>query len=97
MTQLNPEPTLFGTGGIDPLVAPDQSTEYTRAVLWVQNRAARLAFGARIRVALLGDPIAAQNVRAAYQPLIDWKNDQQQPAYEDFEYDDPPNNWGSNL
>jgi hypothetical protein len=96
MTALDPAPTIFGTGHIDPLVAPDGSDEYSRAILWINNRAARLAFGAELRVLLIGDPIAAYNVRANYQPLIDWKNDQMEPSFEDYEYDDPPNNWGSN-
>lgn len=96
MTQLDPDPTIFGTGRIDPLVAPDGSDEYSRAILWIQNRAARLAFGAQLRVALLGDPIAAYNLRANFQPLLDWKNDMTQTQVEDFEYDDPRSNWGAN-
>lgn len=96
MTALDPDPTIFGTGRIDPLVAPDGSSEYSRAILWINNRAARLSFGARLRMHLVGDPIAAYNLRAAFQPLLDWKNDQQMPVFEDFEYDDPPSNWGAN-
>lgn len=97
MTSLDPEPTIFGTGRIDPLVAPDSSTEYTRAIAWINNRAARMAFGAQLQVGLLGDPIAAYNLRAAYQPLLDWRADLQTSPYEDFEYTDPSSNWGSNL
>lgn len=96
MTTLDPDPTIFGIGRIDPLVAPDNSTEYTRAILWVQNRAKRLAFGASLRTMLIGDPIAAYNLRAAYQPLIDYRNDQMTPATEDIHYDDPVSNWGAN-
>lgn len=96
MTLLDPDPTLFGTGRIDPTVAPDGSTEYSRAIVWINNRAARLAFGAELRTYLIGDPIAALNLRAAFQPLIDWKNDQQAPPYEDYDYDDPASNWGPN-
>ena len=97
MTQLDPDPTLFGIGRIDPLAAPDGSTEFTRALEWVTNRAKRMAFGSRIRVSLIGDPIAAQNVRADFQPIVDWINDSRQPTgYEDFDYDDPRNNWSSN-
>ena len=96
MTQLDNDPTIFGIGRIDPLVAPDSSTEYTRAIEWINNRASRLAFGAQLRVALIGDPIAALNVEAAFQPLLDFKNDQALPPYEDFEYDDPRSNWGPN-
>jgi hypothetical protein len=95
-TPLDPDPTLFGAGRIDPLVAPDGSTEYSRAIQWLRNRAKRLAFGAELRVALIGDPIAAYNLRANFQPLLDWKNDQQPPAFEDITYDDPPSNWGAN-
>ena len=97
MTQLDPDPTLFGIGRIDPLEAPDGSTEFTRALLWITNRAKRMAFGARIRVVLIGDPIASQNVRADWQPISDWINDINSPApYEDFTYDDPRSNWDSN-
>jgi len=96
MTQLDPDPTIFGVGRIDPTVAPDGSTEYTRAILWLQNRAKRLAFGAQLRTRLIGDPIAAYNLRAAYQPLLDYKNDQAPPPFEDIHYDDPASNWGAN-
>lgn len=96
---LDPEPTLFGTGRIDPVVAPDGSTEYSRAVEWLRRRAARLAFGAQLRTLLIGDPIAAQNTRASYQPLLDYKNDQLKPV-DDLESDDvygpPRTNWGPN-
>ena len=96
MTSLDPDPTIFGTGRIDPLVAPDGSTEYSRAILWLKNRAARLAFGAELRAMLIGDPIAAYNLRAQYQPLLDFKNDMQGPVAEEWCYDDPPSNWGPN-
>lgn len=97
MTVLDPDPTIFGTGRIDPTaVAPGDVGEYQRAVLWINNRAARLAFGGRLRAALVGDPIAAYNVRAAFQPLIDWRNDQMVPPGEETEYDDPPSNWSGN-
>lgn len=96
MTALEFQPTIFGFAGIDPLVGPDGSTEYSRALLWFNNRAARLAFGAQLRVPLIGDPIYAFNVRAQWQPLLDFKNDQMTPPYEDFDYDDPPTNWGPN-
>jgi len=95
MTQLDPDPTLFGTGRIDPTVAPDGSTELSRATEWILNRAKRDAFGAKLRMALLGDPIAAMNLNANWQALLDWKNDQMQPPYDDEEYDDPRSNWGS--
>lgn len=97
MTQLDPTPTLFGIGRIDPHEAPDGSTEYSRALLWITNRARRLSLGARIRVPLIGDPIAAYNVRADWQPISDWVNDIQGPdVYDDFDYDDPRSNWESN-
>jgi hypothetical protein len=96
VTTLDPNPTIFGTGRIDPLVAPDGSTEYSRAIQWINDRAARTAFGSRLRIALLGDPIAAYNLRAAFQPLIDWRNDLMGDPYEDFDYDDPTSNWGPN-
>jgi hypothetical protein len=95
MTVLDPDPTLFGTGRIDPLVASDGSTEYSRAILWINNRAARISFGAYLRVLLLGDPIAAYNVGANWQPLADHVHDMQLPIYGDIEYEDPPSNWSS--
>ena len=97
MTVLDPDPTIFGIGRIDPLVAPDGSTEYSRAIQWITNRVERYAFGSQIRVPLIGDPIAAHNLNANWQPLLDFKNDMTSTGgYEDFEYDDPPNNWSAN-
>lgn len=96
--RLDPEPTLFGIGRIDPTVAPDGSTEYSRAVAWINRRARRLAFGAALRVRLVGDPIAAQNIRASTQPLIDHINDMRMPVddIDEAEYGQPITNWGPN-
>lgn len=90
MTALDPQPTEFGTARIA------SQDELDRAILWRNNRAARQAKGAELRVALGGDPIAAQNARGNAQALIDFLDDLTRPPAEDFEYDDPPSNWGSN-
>ena len=96
---LDPEPTLFGTARINEHVAPDGSTEYTRARLWLLNRAKRYAFGARLYAKLVGDPIIAQNIRADFQPFADHANDMLD-ATDDIDPDElyghPLTNWGAN-
>ena len=78
--QLDPEPTFYGTGRIVPQVAPDGSTEYSRAIDWYNKRATRLAFGGQLRVKFVGDPVVAMNIRAAWQPLLDYIADQPLPV-----------------
>lgn len=95
---LDPVPTMFGTGRIDPLVAPNGSTEYSRAVAWINRRARRLAFGAMLAAKLVGDPIAAANITASTQPLVDFKNDQMRGVEEsaDEGFGPPATNWHAN-
>lgn len=98
-TKLDPVPTLFGTGRIDELVGPDGKTEYDRALLWILNRAARMAFGARLQATLIGDPIAQVNIFASTQPLRDYLADRATPIDDtdpDTVYGEPVTNWGPN-
>jgi hypothetical protein len=97
--QLDPEPTLFGTARVDPVVAPDGSTELSRAVEWINRRARRFAFGGMLRARLVGDPVAAANVRASTQPLRDFRNDSLTPVDDIDEaevYGEPRTNWSPN-
>lgn len=90
--ELDPEPTMFGTAALWP-------GEYERAVRYIQNRAARFAFGAQLRARLVGNPIAAANIRASTQPLRDLVADMTMPVDdldEDAVYGDPITNWGAN-
>ncbi len=90
--ELDPAPSLFGTAALAP-------GELERAMRYLENRAARFAFGARLQAMLVGNPIAGANVRAAYQPLRDVANDLSMPVAdldEDDVYGSPITNWGAN-
>lgn len=89
--ELDPVPTQFGTGRIAP-------GEYSRAVAWINRRARRLGFGAFLASRLVGSPIAAANIAASTQPLIDFKNDQNMPVDESANegFGPPVTNWRAN-
>ena len=89
---LDPQPTLFGISGVDALPSADGSTELSRATLWLTNRARRFAYLAQVQVGLIGNPIAAQNLRARYQPLLDYLTDMTGPDWPGDEETEPVSN-----
>jgi hypothetical protein len=91
-TALDPAPSYFGLGRNAP-------GEYSRAMLWIENRNKRLALGARLEALLASDQISAANIVASTAPLMDAVHERQLPDIEpdEDEWGAPPiTNWGAN-
>lgn len=84
--ELDPTPTMFGISRIASENGDGGAGELSRAMLWINQRAKRFAFRGQLIADLIGDPIAAQNRRADFQPLRDFQDDMRNPVF-DFDAD----------
>lgn len=73
--QVDPVPTMFGTGRIASQEGDNGAAELSKAILWINQRARRYGFEAFLESTLISDPVLAQNRRADLQPLIDFFDD----------------------